>query len=103
VQCVGTQHDFQSVMPIDQVVVRFQVSEVMVDRIVNKCNLNFFPRTRLLQTKQVSEIVVNQVLSGCEGGRMRKSGHVQIRFRHLRGALIGALLTGLVDELVLLV
>ena len=56
---VSTQHDLQSVVSIDQVVMSFQICEIVIYRVIYECDLDLLPRAWLLQTKQVSEVIIH--------------------------------------------
>ena len=58
--------------------VTFEICKIVIYSIVYKSNLYFFSRARLLQSKQISKIIIHQVFSSCKGSWILKSCHVWI-------------------------
>ena len=54
-------------MSVDEIMVLLEVAEVVVDCIVDEGHLNFFAGARLLQTHEVSVVVIDQILGRREG------------------------------------
>ena len=44
-----------------------EIAKVMVDSIVDERDLNFLASYRLCKVEQVSKVVIDKVLGGCEG------------------------------------
>ena len=70
VKRVAAQHRFKLRVPIHQVMMSFQVAKVVIDSIVDECNLDLASGAWLLQTQQVCKVIIDQVLGRRERAYM---------------------------------
>ena len=79
--CIGSEHALEGWTSINQVLMVFQIYEVVVDRVVNEGHLGFAAGNWFFQAKQLSKLFVYQVFSGQKYVRLLNLGRVVRRKR----------------------